>query len=300
MDSASPTQPFVSIIVPTYNRSERLLNAIHSVLVQHYSNFEIIIVDDGSTDDTRMGVDELAKNERRIKYFFKKNQERSIARNYGIAMASGMYVCFLDSDDILYPNHFSTAHELLRRNDFPEVAHLGYQIINENGEVLTVRDKFDNSIRETLIHENILSVNAIFIRRDIANKINFIQSEYAILSEDWYVWLRLAARYQFHFDNTVTSAIVQHQNRSLMTLNPEKLIVCTAILIESLKKDAPFLKMYRKKVGLHFANHYTFLSLILASNKKRSHTMKFLLKAVRYDPMVIIRRRFLATLKNLL
>jgi glycosyltransferase involved in cell wall biosynthesis len=301
MNDETSHEPFFSIIVPSYNRSERLLKALDSILAQHHSNFEIIIVDDGSTDDTRDVVNKLIIKDHRIKYFFKENQERSIARNYGIRIASGMYVCFLDSDDILYFNHFSVAYDLLRCNSFPEVGHLGYQVINEKGEILIKKNSFDHSVKKTLIYENILSVNAIFIRRDIAQEINFIDSEYAILSEDWYLWLRLAARFSFHFDNTITSAVVSHSERSLMNIDPKKLIASTNIVVAYLKKDLLFLKTYGAKASYHFANHYTFLTMILASTKgKKKEAIKFLLKAIGYDPKVIFRKRFLATVKHII
>lgn len=297
--ASNETQPFFSIVVPTYNRAERLRNALDSILDQHYKEFEIIVVDDGSTDNTGEVVNRLASINPCIKYFHKENEERSIARNYGIARASGKYISFLDSDDVLYSNHLTVAHDLLQRNGFPEVGHLGFECIKENGEIILRRNTFDESFKKKLIKENILHGNAIFIRRDIASEVNFIPSPSAILSEDWYLWMRLAARYQFHFDNTVTSAVVQHDERSLMKINPDKLIASTNIVVEYLKRDKPFLKEYHGRVSYHFANHFTFLTLILALSKtRRWDTIRYLARAVWYDPSVIVRKRFLASVKH--
>ncbi len=299
MDTPEENAPFFSIVVPTYNRAARLHEAINTILAQQFSSYEIIVVDDGSTDNTRLVMSEMVQKNPTIRYFFKDNQERSIARNYGIMRATGKYVGFLDSDDVLYPNHLKVAYELLQRNNFPEVGHLGYEFVDELGNRILVRNSFDSSFKEKLIHENIIHGNAIFIRRDIATEINFIPSSSAILSEDWYVWLRLAARYPFHFDNTVTSAIVQHESRSLMNINPDKLIASTDIIVEYLKKDLPFLNEYKDKIAYHFANHYTFLTLILSLTKaRRFDTIKYLLRAIRYDPTVVLRKRFLASVKH--
>lgn len=292
-------RPFFSVIVPTYNRLKHLVPAINSIFEQDFSNFEVIVVDDGSTDDTRKTLSAMAPDNPRLKYFFKDNEERSIARNYGIMKATGSYVSFLDSDDILYTNHLKVAHDLLTKNNLPEVGHLGYQFINESQKPTLVRNHFDESFKEQLIHENIIHGNAIFIRRDVAQEIKFIPSRAAILSEDWYVWLRLAARYPFYFDNTVTSAVVEHADRSLSNINPDKLIASTNIIVEYLKKDRPFLDAYKGKTDYHFANHYTFLTLILALTKKRRlDTLRFLVKAIGYDPAVVLRRRFLASVKH--
>ena len=77
---------------------------------------------------------------------------------------------FLDSDDILYPNHFKIAFELLKKHNFPEVGHLGYEFIDASQKPILTRNTFDNSFKDKLIHENIIHGNAIFIRQDIARK----------------------------------------------------------------------------------------------------------------------------------
>ena len=294
-------RPFFSIVVPAFNRSAQLHIALSSVLAQKNKNFEVIVVDDGSTDNTRAMVAVLQKTDGRIKYFFKENAERSIARNYGIAKACGNYVGFLDSDDIVYPNHLSVSYELLKRNGFPEVGHLGFEQVDSLGNFISARCDLDESFSKKLISENILHCNAIFIREDIAKKINFIPSTAAIISEDWYLWLKLASRFKFHFDNTVTSAVVQHGHRSLMNIDPDKLVASTHVVVEYLKMDIPFLKRYKNRIGYHFANHFTFLALTLALTRpRRWDTLKYLLNAMEYDPTVIFRKRFLASIKHFL
>ena len=96
-----------SIILPTYNRAYLLPYAIESVIEQSYKNWELIIVDDGSTDNTRDLVKKYKKKDKRITYIYQDNSERSAARNNGILRASGEWVCFLDSDDKYLSNHLS-------------------------------------------------------------------------------------------------------------------------------------------------------------------------------------------------
>jgi glycosyltransferase involved in cell wall biosynthesis len=292
---------FFSLIIPTYNRAGHIAKAIHSVLSQPFSDYEIIVIDDGSTDHTREVITAIAKTNSAIKYVMKKHEERSIARNHGVALASGKYIGFLDSDDIQYQNHLTVAYELLKRNSFPEVGHLGYELIDHAGNSLLIRNDFDTSSRDDLIHENKMHGNAIFIRKDVADQVHFIPSVFATVSEDWYVWLRLAARYPFHFDNAVTSAVVQHNDRSLNKIDPDKLIASTEVVIEYLKGDNLFLTYYHGHISYHFANHYTLVALVLALTKsRRLDTVKYLMKAICCDPKVILRRRFLASVKYLL
>ena len=99
--------PFFSIIIPTYNRANFIFLTLTSVLNQICKNYEVIIVDDGSTDNTEEVVQGFIKNNNLIyfHYYQKVNEERGVARNYGIKKAKGQWITFLDSDDLFYPNH---------------------------------------------------------------------------------------------------------------------------------------------------------------------------------------------------
>lgn len=96
-----------SVILPVYNREELVLEAIRSVLSQTYPHFELLVVDSRSTDKTAEVVHQAVKNDQRIKYFSAPEPGRCPARNVGLKEASGDWICFLDSDDIYYPNHLA-------------------------------------------------------------------------------------------------------------------------------------------------------------------------------------------------
>jgi len=111
--------PFFSIILPTYNRASFLPRAIDSVLSQSYEDFELLIIDDASTDNTQACV--LQYSDSRICYLKNEtNQERCRSRNRGIQMAQGTYICFLDSDDYHLPNHLETLHKAIISNNYPQ------------------------------------------------------------------------------------------------------------------------------------------------------------------------------------
>lgn len=94
-----------SIIIPTYNRAHRLKQAIESIVNQNFAHWELIIIDDGSTDNTKDLCLEYAKVDHRINYHYQENSERCISRNNGIKKANGEWICFLDSDDYHLSNH---------------------------------------------------------------------------------------------------------------------------------------------------------------------------------------------------
>lgn len=106
----------LSIVVPTYNRAALLHRAVKSVLRQQFSNWELIIVDDGSTDRTQKVVQKFLRNNRRIKYYrFEQNRGFTQARNFGVTKATGDWVCFLDSDDEYLPGALAIIHQEIEK-----------------------------------------------------------------------------------------------------------------------------------------------------------------------------------------
>lgn len=106
-----------SVIIPTYNRGQQLLNAVNSLVNQSYSNWECIIIDDGSTDNTKNLINEHFKDEPRVKYFIQTNQERSAARNNGIEKSQGDFICFLDSDDFYDRDYLNTLSNVINQTN---------------------------------------------------------------------------------------------------------------------------------------------------------------------------------------
>jgi glycosyltransferase involved in cell wall biosynthesis len=98
--------PAISVIIPTCNRSRLVKEAIDSVLRQTFNDFEVIVVDDGSTDDTRLVIEDIS--DPRVRYYYRENGGQSIARNMGLAKATGRYVAFLDADDLWPPHYLET------------------------------------------------------------------------------------------------------------------------------------------------------------------------------------------------
>ncbi len=115
-----------SIIIPTYNRANMLTKAIESVLAQTYDNWELIIVDDGSTDNTKEVV--LSYKSDKIKYVYQKNQKESVARNKGIDIAKGDYICFLDDDDYYLDNFLMEFYNEIKKQKNKKTIYLCEQL----------------------------------------------------------------------------------------------------------------------------------------------------------------------------
>ena len=112
-------RPLISVVIPTFNRTRQVQAALRSVLAQTYPEFEVIIVDDGSGDGTGEALQALISQEGysspRVRYFFRRNQGQSAARNFGIEKARGEFVAFLDSDDVWFPEKLEWQLRALER-----------------------------------------------------------------------------------------------------------------------------------------------------------------------------------------
>lgn len=262
-----------SVIIPTYNRADMVSKTIASLLEQLYSNFELIVVDDGSTDNTRDIIGSI--NDSRVKYFSKENAERGAARNFGVSKSSGSYINYFDSDDLAYPNHLQTAVEVITGNNFPEMIHFGYDYRTEEGKLLRKVNQFDGNVIKYVVQKKMISMMSMFIRKDIAEQFPFSENRDFIMGEDVLHLCRLVARFNFIYDNTITSSVVQHPNRSMTKSNETKILYCRDHLIAELKKDEVFMSAYGKYIP-QINNEYNYL---LWNNHLDNHGNK---KAWRY------------------
>ncbi|UPL49841.1 glycosyltransferase family 2 protein [Hymenobacter sublimis] len=299
VDTFVSSSPFFTIVVPCYNRADIVLDTVNSVLKQEYQNFELVLVDDGSKDNTREVV--ATVTDPRVRYFYKENGERGAARNYGARQARGSYINFFDSDDEMYPNHLLVVKEFLDQNGQVEVVHTGYERLDGQDRVISEVYEFKESTNEVLLHDNPLACNTVFVRRDIALANPFEEDRRLASAEDWELWVRLASKYTFHPIRRKTFCLREHDGRSLNTIAPEAVRRRDELFAELIKRNPDFARRFPNRTGQFVADRYTFISLTLALSKQhRTETMRYLWKAVQQDPTVLWRRRFLASVKHLL
>ncbi len=291
--------PFFSIIIPTYNRATFIGKSINSVLGQDFSDWELIVVDDGSKDGTADVVRSIV--DERVKYIFQENKERASARNAGVALSNGKYVTFLDSDDIFYANHLTTAVEIVKKHSEPEIFHLGYELTDLSSRRSSKIDFLPSIGNDELVYGNHLSCQGVFLRSDIACENQFNPDRELSGSEDYELWLRLASRYPIYCDNRITSAIIQHDDRSVVSTNPERLIKRIALLEKYLAEDQMFMTKFGDKLGIIRSNLQLYISLHLALMKNhRLMAIKHLVRALKISPSALNQRTFYATLKHII
>lgn len=290
--------PLFSIVIPTYNRANLIAKTIQSVFAQNFQDYEIIVIDDGSTDNTEDVVKSLSDS--RLYYYRKINSERGAARNFGLQKSTGKYINYFDSDDLMYPNHLQVAADYILKNNSPEIFHLAYDFKTPADEVIKRVDNFNDTSKHSILFDNTLSCNGVFLRRDISLMYPFHEQRVLASAEDWELWIRLISRYSIGFDNTITSSVIAHEQRSIRTIAIDKMISRDLLLIDLLRSDSVILKNYGKSFSRFIAERYTYIMLGLAENKHRNNVFKWCIKAVRVYPRIILTKRFWASIKNMI
>lgn len=185
----------VSVIVPTYNRHDRLLETIHSVISQTYKDIELIIVDDGSTDATADMIKSITADFPII-YIKQKHRGVSAARNLGISHASGSYICFLDSDDIWYPQKLKVQLEVMQSNPSIQISQV-QEIWVRNGRQVNPMKKHFKPTGDIFIPSLklcLVSPSAVMIKKSLFSEIGLFDESMPVC-EDYDLWLRIAYSY---------------------------------------------------------------------------------------------------------
>lgn len=171
-------KPFFSVIICTYNRAELLPRALDSLLTQSYRNFEVLIIDDGSTDGTQAIVKKYLSNELPLRYLYHKNRGLPLSRNVGILASAGKFITFLDSDDEYLPNHLEIRKNIICESPDTDFIYGNVKVIGEP----FVPDMNDMS---KLVHiDDCIVGGSFFIRKELAISLNgFKNLEYADDSE---------------------------------------------------------------------------------------------------------------------
>lgn len=186
----------ISVILPTYNRKNTIQRVIDSVLNQTYENLELIIVDDGSTDNTDQLIQTYVDS--RIKYIYLgKNQEVCNARNVGISYANGNYIAFQDSDDEWFPLKLEKQLQLMLQNPEVNFCYHKIQYYFESGQIIILPDETiplnakHGIIYEQMLYDNLIACPSILARTDFIRKIGIFDSTFPAL-EDYDYALRLS------------------------------------------------------------------------------------------------------------
>lgn len=195
----STDKPRISIIVPTYNRAAFIEEAITSVLEQTESDWELLIVDDGSTDDTR-SILEPFLSDTRIHYQYQQNQGQPAAQNKALESARGEFICFLDSDNAWLPRKLEVQLVAMKNNPDVDIIYGDNIKIDEHGNEIgrTSMRRYSGNIASHLLKDNCVSVNTTMTRRHCFDEMGGMNTERPVAA-DYDIWLRFSTKYRFLF-----------------------------------------------------------------------------------------------------
>lgn len=203
------TSPCVSILVPTYNRRALLLEALDSIAHQSYDDYEVIVIDDGSTDGTAQIFDPPRP---KTQYVCQpRNAGPAAARNRGLIEAAGQYVTFLDSDDLWRPDFLQRFLDFFKSNPQLMIAYCRMDNVDQNGNATTGNQRrcYAGKITESLFCSTFIHTPSVMARREILNEAGGFNADLPVV-EDYHLWLRLSLKYEFGFIDEALSLRRRH------------------------------------------------------------------------------------------
>jgi glycosyltransferase involved in cell wall biosynthesis len=234
-------KPLVSVVIATYNRAHFLRQTIESVFQQRFEHYELIVVDDGSTDDTRVVSESLGP---RVRYYYQPNQGPAAARNFGVQQACAPWIAFQDSDDICTPDHLETLYGYLR--DHPECA-----LVFGNGAYLDGPEHNRSTIipgrksqrlqargvgLDDLFAKSIVRLQAAIISKGAYAAVGGMDESLRIC-HDLDLFFRLFLRFPVKYIDRVVFLYRKHQGN--ITRNEDLRLTENIKVIEKLRRDFP-------------------------------------------------------------
>ena len=285
--------PFFSIIIPTHNRPGFLHKSVNSVLNQKYQSFEIIVVNDASTEDYS-DTEKFLKSDSRIRYYKVDFKNRSKTRNFGIDKAIGDWICFLDDDDIYYDNHLEILYNnILEYPDIKIFRTLTVTLINNKKDF--DRDKGVEIQNHIQVIRHMLPIHSFTVNKKLLINNRFI--DFLHYMEDTELWLRLIKANKLKIIPKHTNEYIVH-GKNTVSDNDEN------TLLEKEKAINYIIKTYPQIQKKDFNNKLYQLSLALCTinfdNKVFKQALHYYINAIKIKPQLLISRWTLGKLKRLL
>ena len=268
-------KPFFSVVMPTFNRAKFLDQSIKSVIQQKFDDWELIIVDDGSQDNTNEVIKEYKDN--RIKYFYQRNAGVSAARNFGIKKCNGLYVCFLDDDDQYLEHHLSFLHSEITKRSYP-VTLLSTNLYIAVNESLTEKPFVDygatNSF-EILPRLQISCLHSAVLEKHLLNENLSIREDHEFCDR---------IRRDFGIIALDEFTVIYHKHGENITANTYK-------VRKGLEKTTHFYIRDRKRISkdeltkLH--DCYLFLLMYYVRQKNVFKTLQYFIKTILILPFAL-------------
>lgn len=288
-----------TVVIPTFNRADLLPLAIDSVLQQSCQDFEIIVVDNFSSDNTPQVMQRYTADER-IRYFRnERNMERGYSRNVGFRNAKGEFLTLLDSDDVMYASCLQDAFEYSKQHSSKKVFHNLYEMIDQQGrpsKKMTFAPIIDQY--RQICRSNFLSCIGVFLHREVYQNYRFSEDLKMIGSEDYEIWFRILAHYQVGRIEKVNCGIREHVGRSVYSSMYENLEYQRCKLIEMIESDPVLRSTYGDYIGYINANYFYHQAMYSLHKRRKKAALQQFSQAIFDGKGFVLSRRFPGFVKN--
>lgn len=274
--------PRVSVIIPFYNRMRWVADAVRSVLAQTYRNFEIILVDDGSTEDITSCVD--IRNQQ-IQYLRQENKGPAAARNLGISVANGAFISFLDSDDIFLPDKLEKQVACMLNAPEALMSHTSYELIDVNKNLLGVvnSSRFAGHVYPAILLGCPIATPTVMIRREaFCNGLRF--KEDMRIAEDILLWSEIAQRSPILGIDEPLTRVRKHGKNAADDLNAQ--VLGSLILAEyGIRKNPRLGSHLRRKL---LGSKYLGLSYLYMQKGDKKNYLRYRFLASYNNPLQLV------------
>lgn len=294
--------PYFSIVIPAYNRAGIIHKTLDSIWAQTFTDYEVLVVDNCSTDNTVEVLQPLVTTGKIRLFEHDINYERAKSRNTGINNARGKFVTFLDSDDLMYPSNLQDAYDYSQQHPETRFFHNLFQIVNERNEVVSqYHGKPMTNNLKSITTGNFLACIGVFVHREGLGDVRFDEKPELTGSEDWDFWIRVLARFKaLGCIAKVNSAIVEHSGRTMNNINIFALIERRQYILDKVANSPELSAVYAPYKKYMQASS----DLMVASNAstcgEHKLALQYIRKAVKAHPEFLIDPRFAVATKNAL
>ncbi len=283
--------PKISVIIPAYNAMAYLPATMATVLNQTFADFEVIVVNDGSSDETGEWVSQIS--DPRVKLISQKNQGNVAARNLGIAHAQGEYIAFLDADDLWEPTKLEKQVRCFEENPEIGLVYTWVALIDEKGKPTgrMFKSNAEGNVWRTLTKWNIVICGSVaVVHRCCFKTCGVFDRNLGSHVEDWEMWLRIATCYPF---KVIKETLVYYRQRSTSTSkNLEAMARSYHLVIEKAFRDASWQELSLRNRSYGTANLVLAWIAIQSQARNYKQANHFRRQAFQHDPWLFFSKEY--------
>jgi glycosyltransferase involved in cell wall biosynthesis len=280
--------PRVSVVIPAFNHGRYVGEAVRSALDQSYPDLEVIVIDDGSTDDTREAIRGFGD---RVRYFHQENRGLAAARNRGIGESRGDFVAFLDADDLWLPRKLERQLEVFDRHPSVRLVYAGVFHVDCEGRVLQeIQPRHRGTTVSQLLLDNVVigSGTTAVVPRECLKELGGFDECFSVC-EDWELWLRIARRYELDYVDAPLAKYRLHAGNAHK--NQERMKAGRLALLDKFFADPtlpPGLRRVRRRA---YGATYTHFGFFYYSSGEFDRARMNLTQAIRICPRLLLDAR---------